>query len=310
MTDNSLQIELSGSNSIAAIDDVWARLEQVPTPIRSPYANNSDITKMIQMAQSGLTAHAYNDQCDISIDDSQIVIPLAVYVWVSDMDLNYTLSGPEEMSIGPKMRIGIEKEFSFVLPLTDTYEFDYLVEGFVQLTFETPCYNENGKQVGIPRYRIEKNRIIFEKKIFAVIRARAMVIGYRHTVTITIDNTQASVDKLKQTLLGDTFIPGISDGEQEANVDRELHVHDIYIVLRYDGGVETQRLSDVSMSLDVPENLMNCLSQCESNGSGDDGDDGGSDDSITLINPKDDGGVKEVYYSACDGSILATRKRK
>ena len=251
----------------ASADAPWVRLEQ--EPVRSGALTETDLLTMLALVQAGTSARAYRPaDCVAYIKGDQAHADLAVYAWPSRLDLAYTLT-PLLVELGQVTALRQQRDFDLVIPMATSVELPFLMEA-VTLAWQTPCCNRFGQQVGPPGISVTGASLELSAEVFGVLRVRGLALGFRHALHFAMAKSAgAAITDITPVLTAAWLDP--------------------------DQGQQTERLE-----IELPDCLTDLLAICP---------DGVSQRAHALgqITDVSDDGVPVVYYSTCDGRVLALR---
>ena len=168
------------------------RLEQ--QPVSSGHLTMADITAMLSLVRSGVSAKNYRQNgCEASVVGGAVIVPLVLYVWPSDLGLQYTLSStlPGWLAIGEAEAYTMERDFDLVVPMSESVQLPFVTEGFA-FTWQTPCYNEFGEVVGRPSIEVIGIDVALSAEVFGVLRVRCIASGYRHRLSLSIPKVDSA----------------------------------------------------------------------------------------------------------------------
>lgn len=265
MSAHTLALAYSPAEAVS-VAETWVRLEQ--QPVSSGRLTMADMQRMLTLVLSGTSARAYRPPtCEAYILGDEARADLAAWVWPSDLALAYNLSG-DLVTVGPAQSFRQERDFDLVVEMSDRVELPFVMDG-VTSTWQTPCYNRFGAEVGRPALTIEPAAIVLAAEVFGVLRVRGDALGYRHPLTFAMQKTEVeAITNLKPALTASWML---ADGIQA-----------------------TERIE-----LDLPACLTELLALCP---------DGISqrEHALQSISPPPEL-LPTVYFSTCTGRVLALR---
>lgn len=245
----------------------WVRLEQ--EPVRSGALTQTDLLTMLALVQAGTSARAYRPaDCVAYVQGDQAHADLAVYAWPSSLDLDYTLT-PLLVELGQVTSLRQERDFDLVVPMADSVDLPFLMDA-LSLTWQTPCYNRFGQQVGPPGITHTGASLDLSAEVFGVLRVRGQALGFRHACHFALaKDLGASISDITPVVTAAWTDP--------------------------DQGQQTERLE-----IELPDCLTDLMALCP---------DGISQRAHALgsVTDPDEDIVPVVYYSTCTGQVLALR---
>lgn len=274
------------------IGDGFVNLEQEKNEKTYEYPTIKDIYYMWLQAVTGKSAMLMRPiSCPVEFDGETINIYLGFYVWLSDENIQYSLSSTfGEISVGQKIKKN--RELSKFINNSNTVKFDYIMKD-VSIEWEMPCYNSIGQEIPRPGYKILQTGIRFDYPVFSCIRIKGKAIGYYHLCKISLNK------KIEEEELS-----------QEEIVDQEHYERggeDYFII------TPSNKTRLNSFKIENLESTINCL--------------WGKDktEQMRLILPKcveevlsfcpdmfkvvvlwcSKISTRQVYYSTCNGSLVA-----
>jgi hypothetical protein len=264
---STLTLQYQAADPAASTTTPWVRLEQ--EPIRSGALTQTDLLTMLALVQAGTSAHAYRPaDCVAYIQGDQAHADLAVYAWPSRLDLAYSLT-PLLVELGEVAALRQERDFDLVVPMSTSVDLPFLMDS-LSTTWQTPCYNRFGQQVGPPAITHTGARLELSAEVFGVLRVRGQALGFRHALHFAMaKNAGSSITDITPVLTATWTAP--------------------------DQGPQTERLE-----IDLPDCLTDLLALCP---------DGISQRAHALgqVTDPNEGVVPVIYYSTCTGQVLALR---
>ena len=262
----NLSISLVAAPTADSTQSVWINVEQDIPDAYDQAATYADLVQMMAYARSGESARKYRKAgCTATFYEDTVSFDLLVYVWPSHLDLAYqtkvTLG-----TVGPGESVAMEREGNVVFGLTDSVELPCVMD-LASIAWVSGCCNEYSEKIVPPAITHDGAYITLDESCFGVLRIAGNARGYKHTVTITVEKTEAdSISSLAPVL---TVSYADADGE-----------------------IQTKELE-----LKIPQCIIDYLETCPN---------GlimsGSADVTTPGEP-----VAVVYYSTCTGNVLALK---
>lgn len=220
---------IAKSGTVSVQDSLNLLQEPVPVSLTSP--SFQDFSAMLGFARSGLSAKFYEkDDCPAEMIDGWLHISLAVLVFPSRMDLEYTptLSGGE---VHEKEEVLHPVEFDALCTLSESIDLDYLISD-LQLNREIPCYSERSRILPAPSWRLEGSKVVFNSSHFSLYRIKGLAKGFSHPVTVKVE---------------------VKEGYKTEDIQAKFQV-----TWKQDG-----ELQQKSMELTIPECVAAYLNTCE-----------------------------------------------
>ena len=307
--DNSLTISFNANSETDLTSEIteWAALEQVKKPKSAQEATVSDVFAMVGYAKNGKSARDYiQELCSsLRIVGDVINIDIDFYVWVSDMDLPYTLTvNNTSGSIGPATRFTRPTSFNVIFNNTDTVDVGRLFDG--TLKAEMPFFADDGSIISPePTFEMVSSNAVLSEKATTVLRANGTVEGYKHTLTTSLGVPRIAVDKSTSNSItyGAFSTVGLeaSIGVVWGNCYPDMPGYEQCIARTQD-----------NLKIDIPSCVNSLLNACVVDMDGD-GDIDIDDlilgavklpSSITNITDDDTGGRQIVWWNTCTGKII------
>lgn len=287
MSETNLHIQYQGIDLVDTSQDIWINLEQADLPVYGGNVSLNDILNMSTIARQQETAFSYRMDDGIYFSDSgdTINIPLSFYVFPSSMGLSYSLQIPQG-ELSDRVVINLAKTGNVVVPLSTSVSFKALVNN-VNLTWQTPCYNEHGNILSAPNYTVSNNKIELDNQVFGVLRGSFNYIGYKYTLTLSFTKAETA-EEHPFTVIGLKNIINT-----QTNYNSITNIQTTVICTYMDENGEEQQ---ESLDLQIPKSAEMYLSDCPNGAS--------------RVVRRDE---KEMchtiyYYSVCDGSIIHTER--
>lgn len=191
-TQASLTITYAGGDLPAgAQSSPGLTLEQAPLPAAQGVP---DLQAMLSVVLgTGQAAQAYTSpDCPASVAEGEIVVPLTVWVWPSDLALNYTLLA-ESGTVSEPVRIEQEREWDQVINFEAETVLPFHCRDLSWSWSDLGAYSRTGGLIDPPpELRAEGSTILSSGDFLGVLRVRCLAIGYAHTITMTIPKNAAS----------------------------------------------------------------------------------------------------------------------
>ena len=248
-----------------------ARLALEQEPVADSKLTTNDLTVMLALVRSGVSAKAYIPaSCPASVVDGQVICPIDVWVWPSPGNLAYTLTA-NQGSLGERIRVEMEREFDLVINFERT----------VQLPFDTtslswewsvmPCLDSNSQPVAVaPNVTATSSTISVDADVIGVLRVKCMAVGWLHTLVLRFAKGDATITNI-----------------------------DVVVTAQWESGGENQT---ARLPIELPGCLKTLLETC------DDGELKYERGMGAVRYPNETYAV--VYYSECNGHKLALRYEK
>ena len=260
-------------DSVTVLDtSEWLHLEQKPFPDSANQVDSTDVIRMTSYVRAGYSAFsAVTGRCPWATINSEAVVTITLpfYVWLSDMNMPYTLSS----SIGEitdASVLELESEFTIIVDDSDLVDLGFLFDGSVSP--ESPCFTPEGVVRDVPDYSISKGRIGFQETIVCVFRASGIKKGYRHSLVIEIKRTDDTGDLLKIT-----------------------GVNPVVRAVYHDGG----KTRVEQLTIELPECAKSFLEKC--------GESGMPEVFLNVPEPPEDNRrIPVQFYNVCTGKLLRT----
>ncbi len=188
MTDAALTIPFSaGAGDTQTTERRFVHLEQIDPPESSNTVTMFDISQMVARARMGISARTFKPfNCPAYINNQSIISQFDFYSWPSAVDLPHTIiSSLGEVSV-PKI---VEKTIHFSRPfeLSDVVELDFIMTSITSATWETACYDADGKVVEVcTPYMDGLSTIRIDKPVFGVVRIVGIKKGAKHSLNVRL----------------------------------------------------------------------------------------------------------------------------
>ncbi len=262
----NLSIPFVAAPVSAATDTVWVNIEQDIPDEYDQAATYADLVQMMAYAKSGDSARKYRKAgCTATFYEDTVSFDLIVYVWPSRLNLAYQA----KVSLGTVSRgesVAIEREGNVVFGLTDSVELPCVMD-LASIGWESGCYNESSEKIATPAVTHDGAYITLDQSCFGVLRIAGNALGFKHTVTITVEKTEADSISGLAPVFSLTYVD--ADGEEQTE----------------------------ELELEIPQCIIDYLETCP---------DGlimsGSADVTTPGEPR-----AVIYYSTCTGNVLAVK---
>ena len=306
--DNSLIVSFNANSAADLTSNIstWAALEQVKKPNSAQEATVSDVFAMVGYAKNGKSARDYiQELCSsLRIVGDVINIDIDFYVWVSSMDLPYTLTvNNTSGSIGPGTRFTRPTSFNIIFNHTDAVDVGRLFDG--TLKAEMPFFADDGSVISpSPTFEMVGSNAVLSEKATTVLRANGTVEGYKHTLTISLGVPRIAVDKSTRNTItyGAFSTVGLEASIRVAwgNCDPDTPGYEQCIARTQD-----------NLKIDIPACVKSLLNACVVDMDGD-GDIDIDDlilgalklpSSITNIT-RGTGGKQIVWWDTCTGKVI------
>jgi len=199
--------------------DYSLELVQEGLSASSSYADMADIVAMYRYAISGRSARTYQPtDCPVAIDGDLVTLSLGLYVFPTDLDLDYSLQVMPGLA-GEGAAVTVAREFDLVIPMAARASIGFLSESF-EIIEATHFYNESGAVIPTPSMEIVGTELLLDAVCFAVLRVRCIALGYLHTLEISVD--KAAGYKI-ENFAATAQASWMSGGElQEDSIDLEI----------------------------------------------------------------------------------------
>ena len=176
-------LTLTYSGREAADSEATLRLEQMP--VATTAVTLDDLEQMMAMVRGGTSATAYRQPtCPVTVIAGEVRVPLTVWVWPSDLALDYSLSFAAGV---PDARVQIEqeREFDLVIDFDTTIALPFFCRTIELIWSDLPCWDQFGNEVPRPELTATPTALQVSAEILGVVRVRCLAIGYAHPVTVT-----------------------------------------------------------------------------------------------------------------------------
>lgn len=183
-------VNLSYAGQSATDPEIWLNLEQEPVSTNS--LSLSDLETMMAMVSGGIPASMYTQPvCPAKVIDGEVIVPLGLWVWPSDLALDYALT----VAIGDLStpdRIEMEREFDLVINFSGSVDLPFYAAALSWSWSDMPCFDRYGAQITPPHLTVTPTAILGPSDFLGVIRVRCLAVGYRHTVTMRLPKSAVS----------------------------------------------------------------------------------------------------------------------
>lgn len=282
MLNKSVGVSYSKSETLDSSIDEWVKLEQVDIPNSSQGATIKDAVNMVAYVKQGNSAFDYiADSCIyVSINAGVVTVKLDLYVWPSDINLQYELK-TSIGTISDGTKISKPRAFNVIFDKTNTKSLGFIFDGVLRP--EMPFFSSRGGDITPdPTITIEGSNIVLSKKCTTVLRADVTAKGYLHTLSVELDSgTTTKQDKktgaevtVSGYLLPEPTITA-TWGDCDANSTECLEDH-----------------KDV-LEMKIPSCVTDLLNAC-----------GDGEIPKTLEDMHDDEAKYIVYWNTCTGEVI------
>ena len=266
--DKSAQVQITDNSS----SSTWATIEQDAIAKTADIADLGTVYRMLTAIENnGSALETVYEDCEyVTFLGNVATVKLGFYVWLSDLDLDYSISCPLG-SVSSGRRVNDSRSFNVVFNGTDSVTLPYLFTG--DLTQEMPKYDDEGAESYASTTHAAGSAVVTSSdNIYTVLRAEGKAAGYHHTLTMTFNKNDADDQNV------------ISDIEADLTLQYKLE----------DGSYGT-----VLHQLTIPDCVSDLLEFC---------DNGSPKASIACIGDNCDGEPSFiVYYGTCEtDDILKT----
>lgn len=273
-------------------------------------ATLSDIDAMIAMARSG--ASARNRQIArcrwARWDNGDLICTLALWVWPSDIDLEYSLSLPPGVTSAERVLTREPRDVKvWVAGSGGDIELPWLLESasFVWHP-RIGVWDAWSRPETPPGITQERARLILsgEGDRYGVLWARGTAVGWRHDISIRYPtgggNERPDTDKTDpRAPVYLAYIPGGGSDPAAPGISIK-NADDIKVTATWTDETGEQR--EESATLTIPECVKRLLEKCPQ---------GTKRTGNIRVKPADDDqGPVQVYYNSCTGAILDVRRGK
>lgn len=281
------QASVSARYTAAPIDD--GRLPELRLTLEPEYidrranlADLADIDAMLNMAMSGLSAvNRQIDRCRWArwTDDGSLIVTLALYVWPSEQDLRYELHLPPGVTSAPPVLVREQRHRKYWINGGKALELPWYLEGG-QFWWHPAigCMDAWSQPIAQPGISQNRARLEIDAPAYGVLVTEGIAVGWRHDISITY----------RKIATGET-------PEEDAPQINTIEADDIPIRATWTD--ENSEEQEESTNLVIPACAKSLLETC-------------SDGRIkTTVNiSQADEGPWVIYYSTCDGHMLARRR--
>lgn len=185
MSEQSLTLTYTAPQGLTA-SAAALRLEQQPVDDGS--LRLQDLAAMLSLAASGISARTYQSRsCTAWLEDGLLKVSLGLYVWPTDLTLEYELHG-DLVEPAAQTPVELEREFDLVVGMTDRVALPFLSRQ-AKLSWQTPCYNDLGEVVPQPAMRIEVDQLRLDAPVFGVLRFHGLALGHFHELLFAVPKT-------------------------------------------------------------------------------------------------------------------------
>lgn len=245
---------------------------------RAAFANLADLSAMLTLARSGVSArHHQLERCRWArwSDDGALVVSLCVYVWPSSIDLAYTLTTPEQVTSAPPVLVQIRRHRKFWLSQATSLTLPWLLldDADIHWHASTGCLDAHSAQIAAPALIRSGTRISLSYPVSGLISVTGTAIGWRHDLTIRFDKFDGSA--------GNAFGLGVTKYDADS--------FDVLAHWRGNDG----SLREESAEMNIPQCVRGLLEACS---------DGTPITSLRVRHRSPP--WYEVRYNTCDGSVL------
>lgn len=272
-----------------------------------------DIANMVGMARSGVSArHRQTRDCRWAKWDANgdLVVTLALWVWPSDIDLEYALTLPPGVTSAEPVQVREAKATKiWVGGSTGDLELPWLLEDAAFAWHpRIGVWDGFGRPASPPEIRQDKARLILsgERGVYGILCPSGMAVGWRHDISITYpigDESKRRRGAVNRTdPAAPLYIAGGGGGDDQTGPGISItNADDIDVTATWkDENGETR---SEEATLQIPDCAKALLEECpEGSTAG-----GGS----IRVKPADDSeGPITVYYNSCNGRVLDVRRGK
>ena len=251
---------------------------------RENLADLADIDAMLAAAMSGLSARSRQlERCRWAkwLEDGSLEVTLSCFAWPSRPDLAYSLHLPPGVTAAPPVAVELSRSWKYWVGGSRSIELPWHLEG-AQLHWHAAigCSNEFSEAIAAPAISHQFARIELGGPAYGVLVATGTARGFRHDLSINYSKL-ATTDEDAEAAPGKPVLNRI---EAES------------ISLRATWENEHGEEAEDTAELAIPQCVRELLAACE--------------DGSWLVNGSishEDVGIMNIYYSTCDGKILARR---
>lgn len=253
---------------------------------RAGLADLADIDAMLQLALAGSSAvNRQLDRCPWASwqEDGSLVVRLALYVWPSDIDLPYTLSVPPGVTSSAPELVRESRGGKYWIAGSQGLELPWLLES-AQLHWHSGigCLDAWSRSIPPPGISQSRARIELDADAYGVLVVNGLAVGWRHTISITYNKVAFGSDEQS------------ADQPQISRIEAD----DIPVQAGWIDEHGEPQTTDARLS--IPACAKALLESCS---------DGRSRTFGSVLAPDHDA-PWIIYYSTCDGHMLARRRAR
>ncbi len=265
MSNDSLSLTFSAEVQDSQND--WARIIQKVAPGNS--ASLGDLAQMQALAVTGVSAREYMADCcpSAKIIRDYLVISIDIYVYLNRLDLPYSIS-IDWGKISTKLLYKEPTAFPVIFDNSQEVTFASVFEGAI--TAETPFFRQDGGKIMDILLKIMPTTIRLGEPATAVMRAVGKLVGYKHTVTMKIENKSG----YRISSLHNTATLTYNNNNNKGVVSQKLEIIFPKCVLDL-----LDTCSDGSFKVSAPKDVVNKY-------------------------------INKVYYSTCNGNVVLIRNEQ
>lgn len=262
---------------------LWLEPENVSK--RHNRATLADIDAMLALVRSGASArNRQASRCGWAkwAANGDLVVTLALWVWPSDIDLQYSLTLPPNVTSAPRVLERLPRDTKFwVAGSGGEIELPWLLE---EATFawhpRIGVCDEKSRPAEPPEITQDKARLILtgEGERYGVLWALGTAVGWRHDISIRY--------------------PKGGGEDPSAPAIRVTGADNVPVRATWTDENGENRTADAT--LEIPDCVKALLEECP----------GGVSGRIRMRPPEGEPPPVTVYYNSCNGHVLAVRREE
>lgn len=268
------------------LPDLRLTLEPEYIDRRANLADLADIDAMLSMALAGISAvNRQLERCRWArwLEDGSLELRLALYVWPSDLDLAYSLHLPPGVQASAPALVRERRDHKYWIAGSRNLELPWLLEDAHSYWHPTiGCLDAWSRSIPPPTIRQNRARLELDREAYGVLVAGGLAVGWRHTISITYNKVAFGSDEQS------------ADQPQISRIEAD----DIPVQAGWIDEHGEPQTTDARLS--IPACAKALLESCS---------DGRSRTFGSILAPDHDA-PWIIYYSTCDGHMLARRRAR